>query len=110
MDTVARRGVAWFAAVSGDRKSHPDGASGKQGTRHLPWLTPIKELAMPKVMELLNSYTGEMRCRVCGSVHFASIKPHSNGLYYRGSWTCSYRDCPSNSKEAVEAKANHVER
>ena len=41
-------------------------------------------------MELINGYTGEMKCRVCGSVHYASIKPRSNGHYYRGSWQCLY--------------------
>ncbi len=41
-------------------------------------------------MELINEYTGEMKCKVCGSVHWASIKPRSNGRYYRGSWQCQY--------------------
>jgi hypothetical protein len=41
-------------------------------------------------MELINEYTGEMKCKVCGAVHWASIKPRSNGRYYRGSWQCQY--------------------
>ena len=41
-----------------------------------------------KVMKLISPYTGEMECKVCGVVHFASIKPRSNGKYYRGSWQC----------------------
>jgi hypothetical protein len=41
-----------------------------------------------KVMKLVNPYTGEMVCKVCGSQHFASIKPSCNGHYYRGSWQC----------------------
>jgi hypothetical protein len=41
-------------------------------------------------MELINEYTGEMKCKVCGSIHFASIKPQSNGRFYRGAWQCQY--------------------
>jgi hypothetical protein len=41
-------------------------------------------------MELINEYTGEMKCKVCGSIHLASIKPRSNGRYYRGAWQCQF--------------------
>lgn len=41
-------------------------------------------------MKLVNKYTNEMECRVCGSIHFASIKPQSGGKFYRGSWQCRY--------------------
>jgi hypothetical protein len=41
-----------------------------------------------KIMKLINPYTGEMKCKVCGATHFASIKPMSEGKYYRGSWQC----------------------
>jgi len=41
-----------------------------------------------KVMKLISPYNGKMECKVCGAVHFASIKPRSNGKYYRGSWQC----------------------
>lgn len=41
-----------------------------------------------KVMKLINGYTGEMECKVCGAKHWASIKPNSGGKYYRGSWQC----------------------
>ena len=41
-----------------------------------------------KVMKLVNPYTGEMECKVCGSTHWANIKPMSGGRYYRGSWQC----------------------
>ena len=44
-----------------------------------------------KVMELIDPYTGEMKCEVCGSTHFASIKPNVNGHYYRGTWQCQYK-------------------
>jgi hypothetical protein len=39
-------------------------------------------------MELINEYTGEMKCKVCGSIHWATIKPQRNGRYYRGAWQC----------------------
>lgn len=41
-----------------------------------------------KVMKLLDAYTGLMECKICGSRHFALIKPRSNDCYYRGSWQC----------------------
>ena len=43
-----------------------------------------------KVMDLIDPYTGRMRCKVCGQEHLASIKPMSNGHYYRGSWQCMH--------------------
>lgn len=39
-------------------------------------------------MELINEYTGEMKCKICGNTHWSSIKPRSNGHYHRGSWQC----------------------
>jgi len=47
-------------------------------------------MSTPKAMKLVCSSTGEMVCKVCGSVHFANIKPASNGNYYPGSWQCVY--------------------
>ena len=41
-----------------------------------------------KVMKLTCSYTNQMECRVCGSVHYAMIRPHSGGRFYRGAWQC----------------------
>ena len=38
------------------------------------------------VMRLVDPATGRMECKVCGSVHSASIKP--GGRYVRGSWQC----------------------
>ena len=46
-----------------------------------------------KAMKLISRYTGQMECKTCGSVHFASIKP--GGGFYRGSWQCSNGDCPT---------------
>lgn len=43
-----------------------------------------------KVMKLIEPRTGHMICKACGSEHYASIKPQSNGNYYRGSWQCQY--------------------
>ena len=39
-----------------------------------------------KVMKLVNPSTGEMVCKVCGSIHLAILK--SGGKYYRGTWQC----------------------
>jgi len=47
-----------------------------------------KKKATKKMMKLINPYTGLMQCKSCGSEHYASIKPVSNGQYYRGSWQC----------------------
>jgi len=41
-----------------------------------------------KVMKLIDLRTGEMECKVCGSRHFANVKPDSDGHFYRGSWQC----------------------
>jgi hypothetical protein len=41
-----------------------------------------------KVMKLVEPHTGRMVCQVCGSEHYASIKPQSGGKFYRGSWKC----------------------
>jgi len=43
--------------------------------------------ATPKVMKLLNPYTGLMECQVCGSQHAANNAPGGRG-FYRGSWQC----------------------
>ena len=45
-------------------------------------------MATPKVMKLIDPSTGRMECTVCGSEHRASIKPQSNGRFYRGAWQC----------------------
>jgi hypothetical protein len=39
-------------------------------------------------MELINEYTGEMRCKVCGNIHWASVRAHSKGSFYQGAWQC----------------------
>jgi hypothetical protein len=42
-----------------------------------------------KVMKLVDPETGEMVCKVCGAIHWASLK--SGGRYYCGSWQCQNR-------------------
>ena len=39
-----------------------------------------------RVMKLLDSSTGFMECRVCGTEHTAMLAP--GGRYRRGSWQC----------------------
>ena len=46
-----------------------------------------------KVMKLIDPYTGEMQCKMCGATHFASLQSgymRRDGVtrYYRGSWQC----------------------
>ncbi len=50
-----------------------------------------------KAMRLVDGRSGEMVCKACGSVHFASLKP--GGGYVRGSWQCSDWRCPSKEKD-----------
>ncbi|HZE87022.1 MAG TPA: hypothetical protein VE090_02330 [Methylomirabilota bacterium] len=38
--------------------------------------------------KLVNPVSGLMECIVCGSRWYASIKPASNGNYFRGAWQC----------------------
>ena len=59
-----------------------------------------------KIMRLLNPHTGEMVCKVCGSRHWASIRPVSNGYLYRGSWQCVH-GCRLEDKAAVETNKRH---
>lgn len=57
-------------------------------------------MATKKAMKVVDGSTGKMECKFCHSVHYASIKPRSGGLYYRGSWQCSNEDCPSKTAKA----------
>jgi hypothetical protein len=47
-----------------------------------------KKKATPKLMKLVDPQTGLMECKVCGARHVASIRPHSDGHFHRGSWQC----------------------
>ena len=51
-------------------------------------------------IELVNASTGDMRCRKCGAQWRSNLR--GGGLYYRGSWTCSF--CGANSKGGFSAK------
>lgn len=59
-------------------------------------------MATPKVMKLLDPYTGLMECRVCGERHLANVRPNSKGRYYRGSWQCQY-GCKLSMLEACDS-------
>ena len=45
-------------------------------------------MATPKVMKLVDPHTSELRCKVCGSVHWGMIK--HGGHFYRGAWQCAH--------------------
>jgi hypothetical protein len=60
----------------------------------------------PKVMVLLDPSTGFMECRVCGSRHSASIRPQSDGRYYRGAWQCQY-GCTLPKGPDAETRESH---
>jgi hypothetical protein len=47
-------------------------------------------MGTPRVMKLVNGYTGEMVCRVCGSVHRSDLKTGGQGTYRYGCWQCVY--------------------
>jgi hypothetical protein len=49
-----------------------------------------------QAMKLIDSYTGKMLCRFCGSIHFASLRP--GGGYYRGAYVCGDERCKSNQR------------
>ncbi len=52
-------------------------------------------------IEVLDSRSGLMQCRMCGTRWMANIRPMSNGRYYRGNWTCY--NCGANSKGGFKA-------
>ncbi len=54
---------------------------------------------MPKQMKLVDTSTGLMECKTCGSVHFANLRPSTEGgCYYRGSWQCQNPGCPASTR------------
>jgi phage/plasmid primase-like uncharacterized protein len=61
-------------------------------------------MATKKVMRLVDGRTGQMQCKVCGATHYASIKPRSEGQYYRGSWQCVYGCRLDGPKAAVSTE------
>ena len=65
--------------------------------------TPISKQTLKRPMKLIDAYTGRLQCKVCGSEHYASIKPRSRGRYYRGSWQCSNQNCEANQMKGIRA-------
>ena len=63
---------------------------------------------MSKVMKLINPYTGEMECKVCGGTHFSAIEPGTGGRFKRGCWQCSWEGRPTNRKFWDVAKQRFV--
>jgi transcriptional regulator with XRE-family HTH domain len=67
-------------------------------------VTAVKEYDLRRGhIELVDRGTGDMRCRECGGVWRANIKPNSRGRYYRGAWTCPH--CGANSRGGYSEKA-----
>jgi hypothetical protein len=58
----------------------------------------ISASTMKRPMKLIDPNTGLMECGVCGSRHFANIKPHSGGRFYRAAWQCSSDSCPTKQR------------
>jgi hypothetical protein len=64
-------------------------------------------------MKIINASSGLMECRVCGSVHMASLQSGSeraDGItrYYKGSYQCGDAGCPSNCKKWDENERRYV--
>ncbi len=74
---VAASGSEW---TNGNTNCHAPASAGK-----------AEEATMARgTMKVVNPYTSEMVCIVCGDGHYASIKPGSGGLFRRGAWTCRH--------------------
>ena len=64
-------------------------------------------------MKVIDVGSGLMECRVCGGRHTASLQSgieRADGVtrYYRGSYQCSYEQCPSNQREWDANKGGYV--
>ena len=55
-------------------------------------------------MKLIDPNTGLMVCKVCGTKHWANIRPNSNGMYFRGSWQCQHGCMINSEKEEVSSE------
>jgi hypothetical protein len=64
----------------------------------------ISSSTMKRPMKLIDPSTGLMKCAVCGSTHWANIKPQSGGRFYRGAWQCSSDFCPKNNAERAQVE------
>ena len=64
-------------------------------------------------MKVIDGSSGLMECRVCSSRQYASIQSgveRADGVtrFSRGSYQCSWEQCPSNQKEWGESKQRYV--
>jgi hypothetical protein len=41
-----------------------------------------------KTTLLINSDTGELECKICGSVFYSPVKPINGEIYYRTEFSC----------------------
>lgn len=59
-----------------------------------------------KVMKLIDPLTGLMECKVCGSQHFANIRP---GHGTHDSWQCGYGcKLPESSESESSQVKSHI--
>ena len=64
-------------------------------------------------MKVIDGSSGLMECRVCGNRHYGNLQSgylRADGItrLYRGSYQCSWDQCPSNQKEWDEGKQRYV--
>jgi hypothetical protein len=57
-------------------------------------------------MKLINSNSGEMECRICGSQYWACIRP--GGGYHPCSWQCPNGKCSTNRRQWYAARQRFV--
>lgn len=55
----------------------------------------------PKMVEIVRDYPAIFRCKVCGGTWGPSIRPDSDGNFYRGSWQCPYGCKPEDTVAEV---------
>ena len=64
-------------------------------------------------MKVIDRRSGLMECRVCGNRHCGNLQSgylRADGVtrLHRGSYQCSWDQCPSNQKEWDESKQRYV--
>jgi len=69
------------------RNARPHGLFGS-ADKPMPCKQLRPKRATPKVMKLIDSTTGLMECRICGSRHRHSAMIRPGGNFYRGAWQC----------------------
>lgn len=63
-------------------------------------------------MKVIDGSSGLMECRVCENRHYGNLQSgylRADGItrLYRGSYQCSWDQCPSNQKEWDESKQRY---